>query len=132
VIPGLSAIVTMLVGIYLLGLGLVALLDPTRVAGFFNGFARSAKVHYVELVFRFTAGAAFVLTASRLLFSDVFLVVGWILLMTTVALAVTPWRWHRRFAERGVPYAIQHLPLIAIGSMLMGAAVLASLIFGDR
>ena len=129
-IPGLSAVVITLVGIYLLGLGLVALLDPTRVVRFFNGFAQSAKVHYVELVLRFTAGAAFVLTASRLLFSGVFLVIGWVLLVTTVALAITPWRWHRRFAERGVPYAIQNLPLVAVGSILMGTAVLASLIFG--
>lgn len=129
-ISALSAVTVSLVGLYLIGLGLMALLNPDRAAAFFNGFARSASVHYVELALRFVAGGAFLVAAPRLLFSDAFVVVGWTLLVTTIALAVIPWRWHRRFAERGVPYAVRNLPVVAIASCLMGTAVLVSLVFG--
>lgn len=129
-ISGLGAIMVALVGLYLVGLGLMALLHPDRAVAFFNGFARSASVHYAELAIRFFAGAAFLVTAPRLLFPGAFVVVAWALLVTTIALALIPWRWHRAFAERGVPYAIRNLPLVAIGSCLMGISVLVALVFG--
>ena len=65
-----------------------------------------------------------------MLFSGLFVVFGWILVVTTAGLFVIPWRWHKRFAEHAVPYAIQQLRLVAVASLFLGGFVLASVILG--
>jgi uncharacterized protein YjeT (DUF2065 family) len=59
-------------------------------------------------------------------FGSAFAVAGWVLLLTTAALALVPWRWHRAFARRAVPYATSHLALVGAASLVLGALVLAA------
>jgi hypothetical protein len=129
-IHSLTSLVVLLVGIYLVGLSVVSLLHPARAARFLTGFARSAAAHYLELTLRLTAGAAILFTAPKMLLSGYFVVAGWVLVATTICLCAVPWRWHRRFAEWSVPYAVRNLRLVAVASLVLGAAVLVSLFFG--
>ena len=119
-----------LTGLYLISFALVMLLAPARAKRFLSGFASSAFTHYLELGLRLIAGVAILLYAPQMLFSNFFVIFGWILVVTTVGLFAVPWQWHRRFAQWGVPYATRNLRLVAGASFVLGGFVIASVIVG--
>lgn len=124
----LSLSVVLLAGLYFVVLAAVSLTAPARASVFLLGFASSAATHYAELLVRLLVGVAFVAQAARIPFSAAFYVFGWLLLVTTLGLLLIPWQRHRRFAQRAVPLALRHLPLVAFASLLMGGFVLWSAI----
>jgi hypothetical protein len=126
----LAGAVVLLTGAYLMGLAAVSLFAPARAERFLGGFASSARTHYAELALRVSAGGAMVIYAPSMRFPDAFAFVGWMLVITTAALAVVPWHWHQRFARWAVPQALPHLKLVGAASMLLGSLVLASVILG--
>ena len=119
--------VVTLVGLYLIALAAMSLAMPARASGFLMGFASSATAHYAELLVRVVAGFAFIAQAPSAPFPRGFAVFGWLLVGTTAALFLVPWRWHQAFARRAVPQALRYLPLVAIASLLLGAAVIWSM-----
>ncbi len=126
----LASILVSLTGLYLIGFALITLLSPARAKRFLGGFASSASTHYLELVLRLIVAGAILLHARQMLFSDFFVIFGWILVVTTVGLFAVPWQWHQRFARWGVPLASRNLKLIAGGSFVFGGFVIAAIIFG--
>lgn len=126
---GALAIVA-LAGAYLLVLGAMSLLAPSRASRFLLGFAGSRTKHYAELFLRFALGAAFVLHAPRMLLSDVFNLFGWVLLVTTACLLLLPWRWHHRFARQAVSRATRHIALIGVASSALGGFILLAVVRG--
>jgi hypothetical protein len=127
VIEQLAFGVVFLAGLFLVGLGLLSLAAPAPARRFFLGFASSPWLHYAELAARSLVGAAFLLHAPAMRFPLLFTGAGWVLLLTTAGLLLVPWRWHRRFAERSVPAALRILPLLGIGSLLLGGLVFLGL-----
>ncbi|MGE3343827.1 MAG: hypothetical protein AB7L71_10360 [Vicinamibacterales bacterium] len=128
--PALSALSTIgvtLLGAFLLALGATALARPRLAERFLGGFATSAGTHALELLARILAGAALVHAAPAMAGATVVRAFGWILIGTSLVLAVIPWRVHRRFAAWSVPQATQYLPLIALASIAGGLALLAAL-----
>ena len=127
----LASILVLLAAFYLISLAGLLLVSPARGKRFLVGFASSAFTHYFELVIRLIAGVAILLYAPLMLFSCFFVMLGWVLVLTTVGLFAIPWQWHRRFAQWGVPYATRHLRLIAVASFVFGGFVLASVMLGS-
>ncbi len=125
-----ARLVVVLVGCYLLALGLVAWMAPARAERFLGGFAGSARAHYLELSLRLVAGWAVLASAPHMLFPGFFTLFGWVLLLTTAGLFAIPWRLHRRFAEWGVPRAMRHLKLVAVASFALGGLIIACLVAG--
>ncbi len=80
----LASILVWLTGLYLIGFALIMLLSPARAKRFLGGFASSAFTHYLELGLRLIAGVAILLYAPQMLFSNFFVIFGWILVVTTV------------------------------------------------
>jgi uncharacterized protein YjeT (DUF2065 family) len=119
----LAGVVVVLAGLYFVGFGVLAVVVPSATAGYLRGFAGSVRLHVLELVTRFVVGAAFVEYASEMLFGGTFHMFGWVLVITTVALAILPWRWHQRFAQTAVPAALRYLPIIGIAAVLAGGIV---------
>jgi hypothetical protein len=125
-----AMLVVLLLGIYLIALGVAAWWSPDRVRRFLGSFASSAAIHYAEMTLRLLAGWALLWSAPQMLFSRLFLVCGWVLVLTTISLAAVPWRLHHRFARWAVPIATRRLGLVAVASMLFGGGVVASVILG--
>ena len=113
----------MLAAFYLVGFGAIALLVPSQASRYLHGFASSARVHFLELTARLTAGAAFMGYAPDMHFAGAFHILGLILISTTLGLAVLPWRWHQRFARATVPAARPYRPVVGIVSIAAGAFV---------
>lgn len=113
----------LLAAAYLLAFGVLAALAPSRTSAYLRGFASSLRLHVLELLARMVVGAAFVAHAPHMHFGAAFRAFGWIVVVTTVVLAVLPWRWHQRFAGATVPAAARWLPLIAVSSIAAAALV---------
>lgn len=108
---------------YLLVLGGLALIRPARASRFLLGFAASLRVHVAELLVRLVLGRACLAVAADTRTPFAFQVAGGLLVVTTVGLALVPWRCHRAFAARNVPAALQHLKLIGVASLAMGGGI---------
>lgn len=124
--------VVVLAGLYLIALGGISLLAPSRARLFLLGFAGSKPAHYAELMVRFVAGAAFIVYSPRMLLSGAFNLFGWVLLVTTICLLLVPWQWHRRFARQSVPRALRHLSVLGVASLGMGGAIAAAVLLHGK
>lgn len=111
---------------YLLLLGGSALVRPKLAAQFLGGFATTPTLHFAELAIRLLIGSAFVFSAPRLAYGTAIAAVGWVLIATSVLLALVPWRLHRRFAAWSVPRALQYLPLIGLAALAGGLGLVAA------
>jgi hypothetical protein len=129
-IERVSAAIVLLAALYLLGLAAISFIAPHRAARFLNGFASSPRVHFSEMLLRLIVGCAFVMNASRMLYSEAFWLFGWLLIVTTVVLLLLPWRWHRRFAQKVVPPITRHVWLFGIVSLPLGGAILFAVLRG--
>lgn len=126
-----AAVVVALAGLYLVCLAAVAFVAPQRAVRFLGGFASSASVHYLELGARTLVGVALLAYASQMALASAFRVFGWILAVSSVLLAVVPWRWHQRFAQTTVPYATRYPRSLAAGSLILGFVILGALVTGS-
>lgn len=126
----LASTIVAVTALYFASFATACFFAPSAVERFLGGFARSGLAHYGELGARFVIGASLISQAPTMLGSEVFRVIGWILLGTTVGLACIPWRWHRRIAERSVPRALQHLKLMGVAALGAGVALLVALFAG--
>ena len=120
--------VVLVAALYLVALGVGALVRPERAKHFLGGFAGSARIHFTELTLRVLTGGALVLSAPRLAFSDALTVFGWVLIGSSLVLALVPWRLHRRFAAWSVPQATRRMPLVGVASIAGGLVLLAALL----
>ena len=127
---GLASVLVLLAGLYLIGLATIAFVSPQRAKVFLASMASSAFAHYLELSVRFVIGAAFVMYAPQMKLANVFLLLGWVIIATTIGLLAVPWRLHHRFASWSVPQATRNMPLFALGSLAGGVFVLLCMLLG--
>lgn len=123
----LSTIGVASTALYLLLLGGAALARPALAKSFLGGFVSSAATHFIEVALRILAGLALVSAAPRMIGAPAVATFGWILVGTSLVLAVVPWRLHQRFAAWSVPRASEHLPLIGVASIIAGGALATAL-----
>ena len=124
----LADCVIVVAGLYLVVLGISCFLRPRSAASFLLGFAGSASLHYLELTLRILVGAALVQRAPALLYPSIFHAFGWVLVLTTLALFLLPWRWHRQFALQAVPYALRAIKLLGVSAMTLGVLLAGSVV----
>lgn len=122
--------VVALAGLYFLMLAVMLLAFPDRGRRFLLGFAKSARVHFAEMVARIAVGSALVIAAPRMRFSPLFTGFGLALLISSVLLLCFPWRWHHAFAERVMPAFTQYLGFVGVVSFLIGALLLVATFAG--
>lgn len=130
-IEGVVAVLagTVVVGFcaFLLGLALLIFVAPAVAQRFLMSFAATARAHYVEQALRLIVGWGLITHAGAMWFSDAFRVFGWLVVVSTIGLLVTPWRRHRQFAMLVMPTVVRHQRLFACGAGALGGFVLYSL-----
>jgi hypothetical protein len=130
VLDGLAMTLVLGAGAFLVGLALALVARPEPAGRFLLGFAGSAGAHFAEMGVRALAGWAFFRHAPGMAFPRVFSGFGWILLITTALLLLLPWRWHRSFARKAVPPALERSGLLALGAAAGGMVVIWATLFG--
>jgi hypothetical protein len=113
---------------YLVVLGVMLLLRPAQGRRFLAGFAQTASAHYLELGLRILIGAALITHAPSMAASSLFVLLGWVLIATSVGLALMPWRWHARIAQRSVTMATHFSALLGFASISLGAGLAFALL----
>jgi hypothetical protein len=125
-----AAAVVVAFGLILIGFTGVAFAKPKIAERFLMSFASSARTHYVEQVFRLLIGVALVVLSPAMWQPNLFWIVGWAIVVSSVVLLCVPWQWHHRFGERVLPMVVRHLRLYAVGSLTFGALVLYGVFAG--
>jgi uncharacterized protein YjeT (DUF2065 family) len=123
-----AVLVILATGAFLCALGGAALFAPERARRFLLGFATTSVKHALEMALRLIVGVALLTHAAQMPFELAFRIAGWVLLVTTLLLALVPWRWHQRFARASVPQALRFLPLLGFASLALGALLLYALV----
>jgi hypothetical protein len=126
----IAAFLILLAGLYLVCLAAVAVIAPRSAERFLTRLGNTPFAHFAELSLRLIVGLALVRYAPNMLLSKVFSTFGWVIIVTTVAMLLLPWRWHQRFAKWSVPQATRHLTWFAIGSLLGGLGIVIAVLFG--
>lgn len=121
-------IIVLAAATYLVVLGGSALFRPALATRFLGGLATTRTLHFLELALRIVTGGAFVMSAPRLALGDAVAALGWVLVGTSLVLALVPWRWHQRFASWSVPQALKYLPLIGVASLAGGLGLIAAVV----
>ena len=117
--------------VYLVALGALLLVSPAHGRRFLAGFAQTVLAHYLELGVRMLIGAAFIVHAPRMAAATPFVVLGWVLIGTSLALALMPWRWHARIAQRSVAMATRFTLPLGLASIAMGAGLAFAVLSGS-
>jgi hypothetical protein len=125
-----AAVVVVLFGLSLITFTGVAFAKPARAERFLMAFASSARTHYVEQVFRILIGAALVVLSSTMWQANMFWLLGWAIVVSSVALICVPWQWHDRLGERLRPMLVRHLKLYAVGAFAFGVLLLYGVFAG--
>ncbi len=120
----LCGIVVVAVGVGLIGVAVMTAVKPQLTERFLRSFASSARAHYTEQAARLIAGAAIVFFAPSMWYPDLFMVFGWLLVVTAAGLLLLPWQWHHQFGKWAIPLAVRHLKFYAIGTSALGAFIL--------
>ena len=114
----------------LIGLAAVVFIRPSAARRFFAGFASSPETHFGEQFVRLVVGAALIVAAPEMAASNIFRMLGWVIVATAVALMITPWRWHHRFAQRVIPPLLRRMRWYAIGLVVFAAILIGAIIIG--
>ncbi len=102
----------------------VAYARPVIAERFLMRFGSSPRAHYSEQLVRLLVGCALVVFSHRMWLPHLFQVIGWAVIISSIALMCVPWRWHQRFAQRLLPTVVRHLKLCALGPLAFGALLL--------
>ncbi len=127
IIVFLSGIVILFFCMFLIGLAILIVITPQRAERFLNLYASSARAHYTEQSARFIIGVAIVVFAPFMWYSTLINLLGWILIVTSIGLFLIPWQWHHKFGAWAIPLTLRYMKCYALGSFLLGIAILYSL-----
>ena len=124
----ITQIILVLFGGFLIGVATWVFVRRRAAEAFFNGFASSAQAHFAEQIIRLIFGIALVIHAQQMWLPQVFTVIGWLVIGTSISLMCLPWRWHQRFARLVIPMVIRFMPVYAVlsagfGMLLIIAAI---------
>lgn len=121
---GVAAVVVVVFGLALVAFAGVAFARRETAERFATAFASSARTHYAEQIGRVRVGTALVVRSPVMWQPNVFRLVGWAIVVSSVALLCVPWQWHQRLGERVRPLLVRYLGLYAAGAFAFGALLL--------
>ena len=117
-------IIVAIYGVIIVALGGITLVRPASMEGFITSFANSRKAHFVEMFWRLSLGVSLVLLSNHMWHPTLFLVLGWMIIVSSTLLLILPWRFHRSIGTRVIPMLVRFLRLYAVGVIGFGLLLL--------
>lgn len=127
-LAAVAFIVALLAATFLVMLGLACFVRPVHAQRFLGSLASTARLHFIEVILRLVAGIALVVSAPRMLLGSAIAAFGWIVLATSVGMALVPWRLHQRFAAVVVPHVFKRLRVVGLVAAAGGLGLLVALV----
>lgn len=116
--------IILVAALFLIGFAFIAVIKPAPAKHFLRQFAASAQVHYSEQLVRIIFGLSLILYSPQMLYSEGFFYFGWLLVVTSIGLLCIPWWWHKKFADKVIPWVIRLLLIYAIGCLALGSILI--------
>jgi hypothetical protein len=107
---------------YLLALGALAFVRPALINRFFEGFAASWRINFLEAALRLIVGLAFMAVSPEAKLPVVFFWFGAVLAVTAIPMMLL-YRLHKRQAVWVLPLARRILPLMGIVAIALGTLI---------
>jgi hypothetical protein len=107
---------------YLLILGALVFIRPAVVIRFFEGFASSGRLNFLEFALRLIAGLAFVAVSPETKIPVVFFWFGAVLVITAIPMMFL-YRFHKSQAVWAIPFAKRILPLMGVMAIALGVLI---------
>lgn len=90
--------ITMLFGLFLIGVGLLMLLYPKKARNILRKAGSTNFINYAEITIRLIPAIGLILSAENSKFPDIFEVTGWFMLGTSLVLYFVPRHLHHNFS----------------------------------
>ncbi len=120
--------VVILFGIFIIFIGFVMLINPTRARNTLRKAGSTNFINYTEITLRLIPAMALILCSELSKFPLAFKIFGWIMLITSLILYVVPRKVHHKFSMKSAdilkPFYFQ---LISPFAFLFGGLILYNL-----
>ena len=123
----LAGLVVFASGILLISFAATVYVRPAIAERFLMLFASSARAHYLEQTLRLVMGASIVVLSPAMWQPTAFSVLGWSIVVSSLALMLIPWTWHHRLGNHILPKLVRHMKLFAAAVFAFGALLLFAL-----
>lgn len=90
--------ITMLFGLFFIGVGLLMLLYPKKARNILRKAGSTNFINYAEITIRLIPAIGLILSAENSKFPDIFEVTGWFMLGTSLVLYFVPRHLHHNFS----------------------------------
>lgn len=119
--------IVILFGIFLVGVGLLMLLNPDKARAYLKKAGSTNLVNYLEITIRMIPAASLILYAEYSKFPEISMYFGWFMIGTSVILYFIPRRLHHRYALICAKvFTPNRIKLTSPFSILIGIAIIYS------
>lgn len=120
----LAGIVVATCSLALIAFTVIIFARPALAERFLMSFASSARAHFLEMAIRLIVGASLVVLSPAMWPTGMIRIIGWAIVLSSVALLLMPWRWHHRFARNVLPTLVRWMQMYAVGVFALGCLLL--------
>lgn len=125
----IATAIVIFAGLWIIWTGIGMLVEPQRMRELLAMMASNQRINLTEQSLRALVGIAMIVHTDAAKFPTFFLIAGGFLVVTALALALIPLRWHAGYAiwwaDRLRPWMVRLLaaPAVGLGGLLIWAAV---------
>lgn len=117
--------IVILFGIFLIGAGILMLFNPAKAREFLRKAGSTNFINYAEITIRMIPAAGLVIYAEFSKYPEIFRVLGWFMIATSLILYFVPRKIHHRYALWWADILTPgYIRLISPFSILFGSAII--------
>lgn len=121
--------IVILFGIFLIGVGFLMLLKPTKAREYIRKAGSTNFINYFEITIRMIPAAGLVIYSEFSKYPEIFNIFGWFMIATSLVLYFVPRRIHHKYALRCADILTPvYIRLSSPFSILFGCAIIYSVI----
>jgi uncharacterized protein YjeT (DUF2065 family) len=121
--------VVILFGLFLIGAGLLMLFRPQKAREYLRKVGSNNLINYSEITIRMIPAAALIMYSDLSKYPDIFRILGWFMIATSLILYFTPRQMHHRYALKCADILSPlHFRLISPFSILFGCSIIYSVL----
>ena len=90
--------IVLLFAAFLIGVGILMLFNPEKARSYLRKAGSTNLINYAEITIRMIPAAALILSAEISRYPDIFKVLGWFMIATSLVLYIVPRRIHHNYA----------------------------------
>lgn len=117
--------IVILFGVFLIGVGLLLLLAPTKARGYLKKAGSTNFINYAEITIRMIPAAGLVIYSDFSEYPEIFKLLGWFMIGTSIILYFVPRDVHHKYALWCADFLKpRYIRLLSPFSMLFGFIII--------